>query len=78
MLFKQKDVKYTFFQQGYKSLDCFIALKSAVWIPSFRKKYSYITKLFNFENCVILAQIKLNLKFSNLEIFEIFYTADQN
>ena len=43
-----------------------------------KKKYSSITKLFNFENCVILAQIRLNLKFSNLEIFEIFDTADQS
>ena len=56
----------------------FITLKRALWIPSFRKKYSSITKLFNFENCVILAQIRFNLTLSNLDIFEIFDTADQS
>ena len=44
----------------------------------FQKKYSSITKLFNFENCVILAQIRFNLKPSHLDIFKIFDTADEN
>ena len=34
--------------------------------------------LFNFENCVISAQIRFNLKLSNLDTFEIFDTADQS
>ena len=38
-------------------------------------KFSVLSKLFNFENCEILAQIRFNLKRSNLDIFEIFNTA---
>ena len=72
------DVKYTILLQGYNSFKHFMVSPRALWIPSFRKKYSFITKLFNFENCVILAQIKFNLKLSNLDIFEIFDTADQS
>ena len=37
---------------------------------------TWCTMLFNFENCVISAQNRFNLKLSNLDIFEIFDTAD--
>ena len=56
----------------------FITSIRALWKLIFRKKSSSITKLFNFENCVILAQIRSNLRLSNLDIFEIFDTADEN
>ena len=35
----------------------------------FQKKYSSVTKLFNFENCVIFAQIRFNLKLSDRDSF---------
>ena len=38
-------------------------------------KFTVLSKIFNFENCKILAQIRFNLKRSNLDIFEIFNTA---
>ena len=38
-------------------------------------KFSVLSKLFNFENCEILAQISFNLKCSSLDIFKIFNTA---
>ena len=38
-------------------------------------KFSAVSKLFNFENCVILAHIRFNLKLSSLDIFESFDSA---
>ena len=38
-------------------------------------KFSAVSKLFNFENCVILAHIRFNLKISSLDIFESFDSA---
>ena len=72
------DVKYTFLPQGHDSFEDFIVSPRALWIPSFREKYSFITKLLNLEHCVILAHIRFNLKLRNLNIFEIFNTADQS
>ena len=49
----------------------------SLWKSIFRRKSSCITKLFNFENSVILALIRLNLKVNNLNIFEIFDDAGE-
>ena len=38
-------------------------------------KFSAVSKLFKFENCVILAHIRFNLKLSSLDIFQSFDSA---
>ena len=77
VFFQQKWCKTHNFDANQKILGAFHNICES-FLKSFKEKYSSVTKLFNFENCVILVQFRFNLKVINLAIFEIIDTADQS
>ena len=78
VFFQKKWCKTHNFDANQKISGAFHNICESSLKTKFQKKYLSVTKLFNFENCVILTQIRFNLKLSNLDIFEIFDTADQS
>ena len=75
VFFQQKWCETHNFDANQKIPRAFHNIYESSLKAKFKKKYSSVTKLFNFENCVILAHIRFNLKLSSLDIFESFDSA---